>query len=140
MSRPTLTNENGKRILARIRKIKPFVQASLSISQKKCGNSTCRCAREGPVHETALLTWIRRFRARRGGGRRGIAVLRVICHVINVSRGTQHAFHFIEPVSPLFALFRRWPGRGQFEHMRLGDGLFAQGDEFRQGGREFALL
>jgi hypothetical protein len=57
MARPTLTNESGKRILARIRKIKPFVQASLSISHKRCGNPTCRCAREGPIHETALLTW-----------------------------------------------------------------------------------
>ena len=57
MARPTLTNESGKRILARIRKIKPFVQASLSISQKRCGNPTCRCTREGPIHETALLTW-----------------------------------------------------------------------------------
>jgi hypothetical protein len=52
-----MTSESGKRILVRIRKIKPFVQASLSISQKRCGNPTCRCAREGPIHETALLTW-----------------------------------------------------------------------------------
>jgi hypothetical protein len=57
MARPALTNESGKRILASIRKIKPFVQASLSISQKRCGNPKCRCAREGPIHETALLTW-----------------------------------------------------------------------------------
>ena len=57
MARPTLTNESGKRILARIRKIKPFIQASLCISQKKCGNPACRCAKEGPIHETALLTW-----------------------------------------------------------------------------------
>ena len=57
MARPTLTSEAGKRILARIRKIKPFVQASLSICRKRCGNPTCRCAPEGPIHETALLTW-----------------------------------------------------------------------------------
>jgi hypothetical protein len=57
MARPTLTSESGKRILARIRKIKPFVQASLSIYQKRCGNATCRCAREGPIHDTAQLTW-----------------------------------------------------------------------------------
>jgi len=57
MARPTLTSESGKRILERIRKIKPFVQASLSIYQKRCGNPTCRCAREGPIHETAQLTW-----------------------------------------------------------------------------------
>lgn len=52
-----MTNEKGKRILARIRKIKPFVQASLSICQKRCGNPSCRCAQDGPIHETALLTW-----------------------------------------------------------------------------------
>jgi hypothetical protein len=57
MTRPKLTSESGKRILARIRKIKPFVQASLSICQKRCGNPSCRCAHEGPIHETALLTW-----------------------------------------------------------------------------------
>jgi hypothetical protein len=57
MARPTLTSESGKRILERIRKIKPFVQASLSIYQKRCGNPNCRCAREGPIHETAQLTW-----------------------------------------------------------------------------------
>jgi len=57
MVRPTLTNASGKRILARIRKIKPFVQASLSVLQKRCGSPTCRCAREGPIHETAQLTW-----------------------------------------------------------------------------------
>ena len=57
MARPSLTSESGKHILARIRKIKPFVQASLSIGQKRCGNQTCRCVREGPIHETALLTW-----------------------------------------------------------------------------------
>ena len=57
MVRPTLTNDAGKRVLAQIRKIRPFVQASLSISKKRCGNPTCRCAREGPIHETALLTW-----------------------------------------------------------------------------------
>lgn len=52
-----MTNDKGKRILARIRKIKPFVQASLSLCQKKCGKRTCRCAQEGPLHEAALLTW-----------------------------------------------------------------------------------
>lgn len=57
MTRPNLTNEAGKRVLARIRRIRPFVQASLTITVKRCGSPTCRCAREGPVHETALLTW-----------------------------------------------------------------------------------
>ncbi len=57
MARPALTSESGKRILAQIRKIRPFVQASLSILRKRCGSPTCRCAREGPIHETAQLTW-----------------------------------------------------------------------------------
>jgi len=57
MARSKLTSESGKRILQRIRKIKPFVQASLSIYQKRCGNPACRCASEGPIHETAQLTW-----------------------------------------------------------------------------------
>ena len=57
MSRPPLTSDQGKRILERIRKIKPFVQASLTITKKRCGNLTCRCAREGPTHEVSLLTW-----------------------------------------------------------------------------------
>ena len=64
MVRPALTSQAGKRILERIRKIKPFVQASLSISTKRCGNPTCRCAREGPLHETALLTWKEKGRTR----------------------------------------------------------------------------
>ncbi|MGA2940298.1 MAG: DUF6788 family protein [Syntrophobacteraceae bacterium] len=57
MTRPTLTSESIKHVLAQIRKIKPFIQASLSIYQKRCGNPKCRCAREGPIHETAQLTW-----------------------------------------------------------------------------------
>lgn len=57
MGRPVTTTDQGKRILERIRKTKPFVQASLSITKKRCGNPACRCAQEGPTHETALLTW-----------------------------------------------------------------------------------
>ncbi len=52
-----MTNMEGKRALERIRKIKPFVQASLSITKKRCGRPGCRCAQEGPLHEVALLTW-----------------------------------------------------------------------------------
>jgi hypothetical protein len=52
-----MTSDEGKRILDHIRKIKPFLQASLTITQKRCGNPRCRCTREGPIHETALLTW-----------------------------------------------------------------------------------
>jgi len=52
-----MTNERGKRALECIRKIKPFVQASLTITKKRCGNHRCRCLQEGPLHEVALLTW-----------------------------------------------------------------------------------
>ena len=57
MARPLMTNMRGKQALERIRKIKPFVQASLNITKKRCGNPGCRCAQEGPLHEVALLTW-----------------------------------------------------------------------------------
>src|SRR4030065_231244 len=52
-----MTNERGKIALERLRKIKPFIQASLSLTKKRCGNPRCRCAQEGPLHEVALLTW-----------------------------------------------------------------------------------
>jgi hypothetical protein len=51
------TNEQGKQALSHIRKIKPFVQGSLTVTMKRCGNPKCRCASQGPIHETALLTW-----------------------------------------------------------------------------------
>jgi len=57
MARPLMTNMQGRQALDRIRKIKPFVQASLNITKKRCGNPRCRCAQEGPLHEVALLTW-----------------------------------------------------------------------------------
>jgi hypothetical protein len=52
-----MTSQQGKQILERIRKVKPFIQASLTITRKRCGNPSCRCAKEGPIHEAALLTW-----------------------------------------------------------------------------------
>jgi len=57
MPRPHMTNDQGKQVLERIRKVKPFIQASFTITKKRCGNPYCRCAKEGPIHETALLTW-----------------------------------------------------------------------------------
>lgn len=51
------TNLKGQRTLARIRRIKPFVEGSFTVTTKRCGRPGCRCAREGPIHETALLTW-----------------------------------------------------------------------------------
>jgi hypothetical protein len=62
---PTLsTNERGKAALVGIRKIKPFIQATLTITKKRCGNSKCQCAEEGPIHEAALLTWKEKNRTR----------------------------------------------------------------------------
>jgi hypothetical protein len=57
MTRPLMTNQKGRRILQRLGRIKPFIQASLSITQKRCGNPRCKCVDEGPIHQTALLTW-----------------------------------------------------------------------------------
>ncbi len=59
-----MTNQRGKQALERIRKIKPFIQASLTITKKRCGNPQCRCAQEGPLHEVALLTWKEEKRTR----------------------------------------------------------------------------
>ena len=49
--------EQQKKILSKLRKLGPFIQGSLTVTKKKCGNPKCRCATEGPFHETALLTW-----------------------------------------------------------------------------------
>jgi len=57
MARPLATNAAGQRLLARLRTLGPFLEGSLTISTKRCGRPTCRCATEGPLHETALLTW-----------------------------------------------------------------------------------
>jgi hypothetical protein len=57
MSRKPSTSNEGWEILKRIRKIKPFVQASLTVTKKKCGNPKCRCVQEGPIHEVSYLTW-----------------------------------------------------------------------------------
>ncbi len=52
-----MTSQQGKAILQHIRRIKPFLQASLSVTRKRCGNPHCRCAAQGPIHKVALLTW-----------------------------------------------------------------------------------
>lgn len=57
MSPKLVTNTQGRRTLEAVRKIRPFLPASLSLTLHRCGNPRCRCAKEGPVHETALLTW-----------------------------------------------------------------------------------
>jgi len=51
------TNAAGRRILARLRAIGPFLEGSLTITTKRCGKPTCRCADAGPIHEAAVLTW-----------------------------------------------------------------------------------
>ena len=57
MNKTQLTSTKGKRLLEELAQIGPFLPASLTITTKKCGNPNCRCAKEGPIHETALLTW-----------------------------------------------------------------------------------
>jgi hypothetical protein len=64
MARSLMTNKRGKRALDRLRKIKPFVQASLTLTKKRCSNPGCRCLQEGPQHEVALLTWKEEKRTR----------------------------------------------------------------------------
>jgi hypothetical protein len=34
-----------------------MMDGSLTVTKKRCGNPDCRCAKEGPIHPTALLTW-----------------------------------------------------------------------------------
>lgn len=51
------TSAAGQRILARLRAIGPFLEGSLTITTKRCGRPSCRCAEAGPIHEAAVLTW-----------------------------------------------------------------------------------
>jgi Family of unknown function (DUF6788) len=51
------TSAAGHRILTRLHAIGPFIEGSLTITTKRCGRPTCRCAELGPLHETAVLTW-----------------------------------------------------------------------------------
>lgn len=57
MKNETSLNPKARKVLAALRKIGPFLPASLTTTQKKCGRPACRCAKDGPIHETALLTW-----------------------------------------------------------------------------------
>jgi hypothetical protein len=59
-----MTSDRGKAALERLRKIRPFIQASLTLTKKRCGNPRCRCAQQGPLHEVALLTWKKDKRTR----------------------------------------------------------------------------
>ena len=51
------TSPEGRNILEQVRHVGPFIEASLTVTRKRCGRAQCRCAQEGPIHETALLTW-----------------------------------------------------------------------------------
>ena len=51
------SSQQSLRILKKIRALRPFIQASFTITKKRCGNPKCRCASEGPIHDSALLTW-----------------------------------------------------------------------------------
>jgi len=57
MTTHLLTSDDGRRILDEISHIGPFLQGSLTTTRKRCGRLTCRCATEGPIHPTTLLTW-----------------------------------------------------------------------------------
>ena len=57
MNSKPATNAAGRRVLAQLAQTEPFLPASLTVTRTRCGNPQCRCAREGPLHETALLTW-----------------------------------------------------------------------------------
>ena len=51
------TSAAGRRILAHLRAIGPFLEGSLTVTTKRCGKPTCRCVEAGPLHEAAVLTW-----------------------------------------------------------------------------------
>lgn len=51
------TSEKGRELLACLAEIKPFLPATLTETFRRCGRASCRCAAEGPIHPTTLLTW-----------------------------------------------------------------------------------
>ena len=59
MKKPLLpaTNPAGRKVLERFARLGPFLPASFTVTRTRCGNPRCRCAREGAIHQTALLTW-----------------------------------------------------------------------------------
>jgi hypothetical protein len=59
-----MTSLRAKRALDQLRRIRPFLLGSLSITTKRCGNPRCRCAAGGPLHEAVLLTWKEENRTR----------------------------------------------------------------------------
>lgn len=57
-------SKKAQKLLDRIHAIGPFVEASLTVTRKKCVNPGCRCSRRGPIHKVALLTWKEKQRTR----------------------------------------------------------------------------
>ena len=57
MKSQSCSNAAGRKVLEKIGSIGPFLPASMTTTGKKCGNPNCRCAKQGPKHETTLLTW-----------------------------------------------------------------------------------
>jgi len=57
MDKHAATSPAGRKVLQRLARLGPFLPASLTVTRTRCGNPRCRCAREGAIHETALLTW-----------------------------------------------------------------------------------
>ena len=57
MDKIPATNAAGRKVLEVLARVGPFLPATLTVTHTRCGNPRCRCVREGPIHETALLTW-----------------------------------------------------------------------------------
>lgn len=51
------TSSQGEQLLRQLREVGPFLSASFVVRKKRCGRDDCRCAKEGPIHPTANLTW-----------------------------------------------------------------------------------
>ncbi len=47
----------ARQLLRELRRVKPFLLGSLTVTHKRCGNPNCACAKKGPLHQTVLLTW-----------------------------------------------------------------------------------
>lgn len=46
-----------RQLLRQLRSLKPFLSGSFTVTGKRCGRPDCQCAKQGPLHQTALLTW-----------------------------------------------------------------------------------
>jgi hypothetical protein len=64
MTKKPNTSKRGEQLLKRLRGSGPFLAASLVVRNKRCGRPDCRCAKEGPIHPTANVTWKEQGRTR----------------------------------------------------------------------------